>query len=192
TEGERGGGAVSAMEGQSREAIDSGNKVHVAGVMIAEWTLLCAAIVPNFHLPMHSYEVKNMYLMTLLNLSARFCGLRARQMMFQDVKQKVHKMVKVRVAFANRKTSDCSESICEKSWFRCGLVDQRRSFNGEVAASTFSTAVATEHVRSSRDETQGEHESLSYFIIAMCLCDWISLCLTWVIVLGKKQSYEGS
>ncbi|GJU23060.1 hypothetical protein Tco_1156402 [Tanacetum coccineum] len=58
TDGETRGAIISAMKGQSREAIDS------------EWTLLCAAIVPNFHLPMHSYEVKNMYLMTLLNLSA--------------------------------------------------------------------------------------------------------------------------
>ncbi|GKD26784.1 hypothetical protein Tco_1232998, partial [Tanacetum coccineum] len=70
---------------------------------------------------------------------------------------------------------------------RRGLVDQRRSFNGEVAASTFSTVVVTEHVGSSRDETQGEQESLSCFTIAMCLCDWISLCLTWVIVLGKSS-----
>ncbi|GJS53991.1 hypothetical protein Tco_0627353 [Tanacetum coccineum] len=73
TDGETRGAIISARKGQSREAIDS------------EWTLLCAAIVPNFHLPMHSYEVKNMYLMALLNLSARFCGLRARQMMFQDI-----------------------------------------------------------------------------------------------------------
>ncbi|GJZ67449.1 probable 6-phosphogluconolactonase 4, chloroplastic [Tanacetum coccineum] len=64
TDGETRGAIISAMEGQSREAIDAG------------WTPLCAAIVPNFHLPMHSYEVKNMYLMALLNLSARFCGLR--------------------------------------------------------------------------------------------------------------------
>ncbi|GKF48048.1 hypothetical protein Tco_0141299 [Tanacetum coccineum] len=71
---------------------------------------------------------------------------------------------------------------------RRGLVDQRRSFNGEVAASTFSTAVATEHARSSRDETQGEQESLNCFTITV----FQLLTLTWVIVLGRKQSYEGS
>ncbi|GJU24158.1 probable 6-phosphogluconolactonase 4, chloroplastic [Tanacetum coccineum] len=116
TDGETRGAIISAMEGQSREAIDAG------------WTPLCAAIVPNFYLPMHSYELKNMYLMTLLNLSARVCKL-------TSVKRR-------------------------------GLVDQRRSFNGEVAASTFSTAVATEHVGSSRDETQGV--SASYIDLGDC------------------------
>nr|GEV46463.1 putative reverse transcriptase domain-containing protein [Tanacetum cinerariifolium] len=58
TKGETGGDIVSAMEGQSREEID-------------------VAIVPNFHLPMHSYEVKNMYLMALLNLSASVCAFAA-------------------------------------------------------------------------------------------------------------------
>ncbi|GJV76880.1 glutamine-hydrolyzing GMP synthase-like protein [Tanacetum coccineum] len=55
---------------QSREAIDAGS---------AELTPLCAAIVPNFHLPMHSYEVKNMYLMALLNLSARIANAERKQ-----------------------------------------------------------------------------------------------------------------
>nr|GEZ74358.1 hypothetical protein [Tanacetum cinerariifolium] len=55
------GAVVLEMEGQSREAIDAGN---------AGWTPLCAALVPNFRIPMHSYEVKSMHLMAPLNLSA--------------------------------------------------------------------------------------------------------------------------
>nr|GEV89656.1 hypothetical protein [Tanacetum cinerariifolium] len=63
------GATVLALEGQSREAINAGN---------AGWTPLRAAIVPNFHIPMHNYEVKNMYLMALLNLSARYCDINER------------------------------------------------------------------------------------------------------------------
>ncbi|GJR58314.1 hypothetical protein Tco_1500476 [Tanacetum coccineum] len=56
----------------------------------------------------------------------------------------------------------------EESGFdlRHGLVDQQRSFNGEVGASTFSTAMATEHMGSSRDETQGV--SASYIDLGDC------------------------
>ncbi|GKA63799.1 probable 6-phosphogluconolactonase 4, chloroplastic, partial [Tanacetum coccineum] len=141
-DGEIRGAIISAMEGQSREAINAG------------WTPLCAAIVPNFHLPMHSYEVKNMYLMALLNLSASVAE----------------------TEYVGSSRAENQEDVKGKltSVKRRGLVDQRRSFNGEVATSTFSTVVATEHVGSSRDETQGEQESLNCFTITI------------------KQSYEGS
>ncbi|GKC88430.1 hypothetical protein Tco_1149079 [Tanacetum coccineum] len=66
------GAAVSAMEGHSREAIDAGNKVHVVGVMPC-CRMYTSVWSDSSQFP--PYEVKNMYLMGLLNLSARYCDI---------------------------------------------------------------------------------------------------------------------